>query len=78
MIVTMEQVTVGLFIAKKDILRRSERVGGSDAGTVRNGHMTTARTGLRRLSTVLCAALFPKSVHSCISMQLCVINCAPG
>jgi hypothetical protein len=56
--VMLEEVTVAVFIAKKKILRRSERMGRSNAGIVRNGHTKTALVGMRRLWTVLCVSLF--------------------
>jgi hypothetical protein len=45
----MAEVTATVFIAKKNILKRSGGMDGSDAGVVRNGHTKTALAGLRRL-----------------------------
>jgi hypothetical protein len=54
----MKQVAVAVFIAKKKILRERERMDGSNAGIMRNGHTKTALVGMRRLWTVLCVSLF--------------------
>ena len=62
MTMTMEEVTVAVFIAEKRMLRRRERMDGSDAGIVRNGHMKTALAGLKRLWTILCVALVESSI----------------
>jgi hypothetical protein len=43
--IKMAEVTA----ATKNILNRSGRMDGSDAGVVRNGHTKTALAGLRRL-----------------------------
>jgi hypothetical protein len=83
---TKEEVTVAVFIAKKNMLRRRERIGGSDAGNVSNGHMETALASLRRLWTILCVALVKSSIKlifqintkSCISIQICIPDCAPS
>jgi hypothetical protein len=44
----MAEVTAAVFIAKKNILKRSRRMDGSDAEVVRNGRKKTALAGLRR------------------------------
>jgi hypothetical protein len=37
----MEEVAVPVFIAKKNMLRLNERMGGHNVGTERNGHTKT-------------------------------------
>jgi hypothetical protein len=65
---TMEEVTVAVFIAEKSMLRRRERMDGSDAGIVRNSHVKTALSVLERLWTILCVA------HVEISIKLIFKN----
>jgi accessory gene regulator protein AgrB len=77
----MAEVTAAVFIAKKNFLKRSGRMDGSDAGVVRNGHTETALAGLRRLWIVLCVALV-KSLIKLILKHNCaypiVRHDAPG
>ena len=67
--ITTEEVTVAVFIAKINMLRRTERMGESNAGIVRNGHMKSAMAGLRRLWTVLCVALVEISIKQIFQNQ---------
>jgi hypothetical protein len=53
----MAEVTAAVFNAKKNILRQSQRMAGSDAGVVRNGPTTNCTGCLRRFRTILCVEL---------------------
>jgi hypothetical protein len=58
MTMKMGELSAAVFIAKKNILRQSERMDRSDAGVVRNGTKKISLPGLRRLWAILCERLF--------------------
>jgi hypothetical protein len=72
----MMEVTAAVLIAKKNILKRSRRMDGSDAGVVRNGHTKTALAGLRRLWIISCVA-FVESLIKLILKHNCVYPIVP-
>jgi hypothetical protein len=74
----MAEVTAAVFNTKKNILRRSQRMDGSDTGVVRNGP-TTNCTGWpeKALDYFVCCAC--SEFHATdFETQLCIPDCTPS
>jgi hypothetical protein len=67
----MNEVTTAVFTANKIFC---EKMGGSETGTVRNGHVKTALAGLRRLCTILCVALVESSIKLIFKNQYTTLH----